>query len=378
MSYYQTIRICLLALVLLAACKQVPVQTVAEAKTANPQATTATKRLYQHIQSIGEKGIAFGHQDPTVYGVGWKDEDRSFRFLSLKSDVKSVTGKLPAVHGFDLGHIELGNSTNLDTVSFKLMREHIQRIHQKGGIITLSWHLNNPATDGSSWDKTSAVKSILPGGAQQEKYHQWMDRLGQFLTSLRDKNDQLIPVVFRPYHEMNGSWFWWGEGNCTTAAYKALWINTFEMLRERNVHNVLFAYAPNTLRSKKEFFRYYPGDAYVDILGVDVYNHGGDQSFTNTLQKNLSILQEASAETNKPYALTESGNIKQTGHPQWWTEVVYPGIKDSGIAWALFWRNARPSHYFTTYEGELTAANFQAFEAKADILFLDDFNQASH
>ena len=59
----------------------------------------------------------------------------------------------------------------------------------------------------------------------------------------------------------------------------------------------------------------------------------------------------------KPYALTETGNTHPE-NPKWWTEVLQKGIEDSGISWFLLWRNARPSHYFATYPGELSSENF--------------------
>ena len=128
-----------------------------------------------------------------------------------------MIGKYPAVHGWELGHIELGNDINLDTVSFALMREQIIKTYQQGGINTLSWHLDNPVSGGTSWDVTPAASTILKGGANREKYEVWVDRLADFLKSLRTQNGITIPVVFRPYHEMNGSWFWWGAKNCETS-----------------------------------------------------------------------------------------------------------------------------------------------------------------
>lgn len=78
--------------------------------------------------------------------------------------MEDVMGKYPAVQGWDLGHIELGRNINLDTVSFELMRRKIIEGNKRGAITTLSWHLNNPQSNGSSWDTTSAVKTIFKEG----------------------------------------------------------------------------------------------------------------------------------------------------------------------------------------------------------------------
>lgn len=111
----------------------------------------------------------FGHQDDPLYGIGWEGDDG-------RSDVKSVVGDYPAVMGFDLGRIELGNEKNIDNVFFKRIRKEIIRQYQRGGMITISWHINNPLTDGDSWDvKTGGVvSSILLGGKNHEKFLCWL------------------------------------------------------------------------------------------------------------------------------------------------------------------------------------------------------------
>ncbi|WP_051205263.1 glycoside hydrolase family 26 protein [Salinimicrobium xinjiangense] len=353
----------------LIACKSASGVDFNAIQVADTEATNATKLLYHNIQKISKKGIAFGHQDATAYGIGWKHEDEP---KLLRSDIKQITGDFPAVHGYDIGHIELGRPHNLDTVSFDLMRDHIQQLYEKGAIITMSWHLDNPVTNGSSWDKTPAVPAILEGGEQREKYVLWVQRLADFFNSLKDKSGNVIPVVFRPYHEMNGSWFWWGGDNLTPEDYKQLWKETQQLLKQNNVHSLLYAYSPNTISSEEEFDKYYPGDEFVDILGVDIYNHSGNEAFTRDVKSNLEIVRKKARLAGKPFALTETGNNNFGEDPNWWTTTLYPGIKDSGAAWLLLWRNARPSHYFATYPGEISAQDFKEFAELEDILFLDE------
>ncbi|MCY2685535.1 glycoside hydrolase family 26 protein [Salinimicrobium sp. TH3] len=338
-------------------------------KVSDAGATRATKLLYHDIQKISKRGIAFGHQDATAYGIGWKHEEEP---NLLRSDIKEVAGDFPAVHGYDIGHIELGKTHNLDTVSFALMREHIQKLNEKGAIITMSWHLDNPVTDGSSWDKTPAVPAILAGGEQREKYELWIRRLADFFKSLKDEDGNLIPVVFRPYHEMNGSWFWWGGENVSPEDYKQLWKETQQLLKQNGVHSLLYAYSPNTISSEEEFNKYYPGDEFVDILGVDIYNHSENEAFTKDVTRNLEIVRKKAILADKPFALTETGNNNFGEDPSWWTQTLYPGIKGSGTAWVLLWRNARPSHYFATYPGEISQKDFKEFAELEEILFLEE------
>lgn len=369
MKYYVKSISAIVFLALLISCKSTATLDLSKIQVSDPNASDNAKILYHRLQEISKRGIAFGHQDATAYGIGWKHEDDP---SVIKSDIKDAAGDFPAVHGYDIGHIELGRSFNLDTVSFALMKEHIKIMHEKGAIITMSWHLDNPVSNGDSWDTTPAVAEILRGGAEREKYELWIKRLSTFLNSLRDKNNKVIPVVFRPYHEMNGSWFWWGASFCTPEEYKQLWVQTRELLSANNVYSLLYAYSPNTFSSEEDFDLYYPGDEFVDILGVDIYNHSGNEAFTASVKNNLEILRQKAAAGNKPYALAESGNNNFGEDENWWTETLYPGIKDSGIAWALFWRNARPSHYFSTYKGEISQEDFKEFSEMDEILFLKD------
>lgn len=337
---------------------------------ADNDATVNTKLLFEKMNFIADKGIAIGQQDATAYGMGWKASAEN----PYRSDMHDVTGKYPAVQGWDVGHIELGHSINLDTVSFDLMRRQIIEGNRRGAITTISWHVDNPETDSVAWDPTPAVTGVLKGGHNRDKYLGWVDRLSTFMQSLKDKDGQAIPIIFRPYHEMNGSWFWWGAGNCTPKEYKALYRDLADLLKERGNHNLIYAYSPNTVKSVEEYATYYPGDDYVDLMGIDLYNHRGDEYFTAELKEYLGYARQFAEMHNKPYAMTETGNNKP-GDPNWWTEIFYPGIENSGIIYALFWRNAWPSHYFSTFSNEISSENFKVFEKKEEILFLEDIDQ---
>lgn len=142
-------------------------------------------------------------------------------------------------------------------------------------------------------------------------------------------------MVFRPYHEMNGGWFWWGSASCTPEEYKALYRDFVRLLADFDVHNLLYAYSPNTLNNPQEYERFYPGDDFVDILGIDIYNHGGDSNFAEKLQEDLKVVRQFAQTHNKPFALTETGNVAP-GNTQWWTQILYPGIHETGIAWVLY------------------------------------------
>ena len=186
--------------------------------------TQRTENLLANLKNISENGYLVGHQDATVYGVGWVGDNN-------RSDVKSVCNDYPAVFGFDLGHLELGDSVNLDGVPFDRMKEEIIKQYNRGGMVSLSWHLDNPLTGGSAWVKPDSLTdqekltaaSVLEGGQCHEKFLGWLDTLASFLNSLQTEKGVKVPVLFRPWHEHTGSWFWGGQNLCTPEQYKALW-----------------------------------------------------------------------------------------------------------------------------------------------------------
>ncbi len=332
---------------------------------ADRNADMSTKHLMMRIKEIPKTGYAFGHQDATAYGMGWKNNGNDNR-----SDVHDVTGDFPGVYGFELGHLELGHTQNLDTVNFKLMGNLIKKAHKNGGIITLSWHPDNPVTLKSAWDPSPAVSEVLQGGALHPKYRSWLIKVADFMKSLKSDSGKPIPVVFRPYHEMNGSWFWWGHGNCTPEEFKRLWIETFEFLTiNNNVHNLLYCYSTDAIKDEGEYLKFYPGDEYVDILGIDLYHKNSTEEYIQLLNNNLNILAKIAKKKKKPYAMTEGG-LNMVTVDNWWTEVLDKNIADKGISWALFWRNAWPNHYYVPFKGQKSSPDFIKFQKLPNVLFL--------
>src|SRR5215216_7568366 len=118
------------------------------------QATKETIALYKNLKKLLNKGFMFGHQDDLAYGVNWKYEDG-------RSDIKDVTGDYPAVYGWELGRLEIDQPVNIDSVPFDKMKEFIQKAYSWGGVITISWHLNNPLTGKTAWDPTPGTVASI-------------------------------------------------------------------------------------------------------------------------------------------------------------------------------------------------------------------------
>lgn len=335
-------------------------------------ASKQTKNLYFNLKKLLHKGIMFGHQDDLAYGVGWK-------YVPGKSDVKEVTGDYPAVYGFELGRLELDHRVNIDSVPFDSMRNYIRTIYDRGGVITLSWHLNNPLTGKTAWDPApGTVASILPGGEKNDLYKSWLDKVANFILTLKDKNGVPIPVILRLFHELNGNWFWWGGDHCTPEQFKELWHFTVSYLRDtRNIHQCLYAYNTDRFSSKEDYLLKYPGNEWVDVLGFDIYQRKsgaeGNEEFIHSADTMLTMLDQIAFARNKIPALTEFGYGK-VPDSTWWTQVLYKALDHHKISYALAWRNAGfgPSgeaEFYVPYKGQASAKDFINFSKAPNILF---------
>lgn len=335
----------------------------------DPGATPQTRALYQHLKNL--RGIMFGHEDDLAYGTNWKG-------IPGKSDVKDVAGSYPAIYGWDVSHI--GEAKNIDRVDFDSMRTWIQQGYDRGGVITISWHMRNPVTGRSPWDTTRAVTQVLPGGPLNGFYKSRLDTFAAFIRTLKDpKNNKImIPVIFRPFHELNGGWFWWGRDHATRRQIKKLWQFTVHYLRDvKHLHNLLYAYNTDVFNSKAEYLERYPGNDYVDIMGYDDYHSVISDSMRPVFVHRLHMLVEMARARGKVAALTETGFA---GIPDsvWWTQTLLPGlnhdVETRSIAWMLVWRNTyhMPRAAFAPYPGQISAGDFKKFTESPLILLEDD------
>lgn len=341
-----------------------------------PNPSPKTKALYANLKKIAKTNIMFGHHDTNHYGHTWIDETN-------RSDVKDVCGSYPAIYGHDFSSI-----TNM-TISFEQRQEEEEKLknyivdaYSRGGINTISWHLNNPINGGSFYYKDNPIETvplILPGGKYHETYKNILHIIAEFAHKLKDSNGDLIPIIFRPYHECDGDWFWWGTPYyCSRTQFHTLWKFTIDFLRDTmGVTNFIYAFSPDCrFASSQEYLSYYPGDNYVDIIGMDNYwdlnPQGGELTdFT----KKLKIISDLAICHNKIAALTETG---REGIPEkkWWTETLLPLLKYNQIelSYLMVWRNAykSESHFYSPFPGQISADDFIQFRNNGYILFEDD------
>ena len=350
-------------------------------KKAEPE-KTAAQQLKERLAALQQKGIMYGHQDDPMYGLTWEYQQDS-------SDVKNVCGDYPAIMGFDLGGIEMGDKKNLDSVPFTKMTAEAIAHYERGGIVTFSWHPRNPVTtiegggwagqkfpEGTAWDVTDSavVRKILPGGEFHEKFQTWMQRVSDFLATLKTTDGVKIPVIFRPWHENSGSWFWWGEKLCTVEEYKALWNMLQDKLIADGFDNLVWSYSPGMedgLTAERLLSRY-PGDDRVDMIGLDGYQWKPEEKdlFIERGRQNLTVLCQVAKEHNLIPALTECG-MKNMTEPTWWTSTLLPTVQDFPISYLLTWRNYK-DEWFGPSTSKPDAPYFVDFYKSEKILFAKD------
>jgi mannan endo-1,4-beta-mannosidase len=346
-----------------------------KSKLVDGKATAETRALFDNLKKLSQTNILFGHQHATEYGHGWAGE-------ADKSDVKSVTGSHPAVIGVDLSGLSGYPDATIEK-NKEFLRKHITETYNRGGVITVAWHFNNPVSNTNFYWKDSvsapAVKNIIPGGSHHEQYKKILADVADLANRSKGKDGKLVPMIFRPYHEFDGGWFWWGKPHCTREEFIALWRFTVSYLRDDlNVHNFLYAFSPDcTYNSEAEFLDRYPGDEWVDMVGVDNYaDFGRDGKYNlEAGARKLKIVSDYAEKSGKLAAFTETG-LESIPNSTWWTETLLKTLKSNNLklAYVLVWRNdaQSPTHYYAPYPGHSSVPDFMSFYKDPFTLFEKD------
>jgi len=323
--------------------------------------TKETLETYQLLANISGKNVLYGQQEATMRRYGYKKR--------YGCDVKDVCGSYPAIYGWDLGWMhEHGN----------YLAKHITKAYNRGGISTASFHMDNLLTGKGCQDTTQIVNKLIPGGSLNENYKQVLDNVANFCFSLKGKNGELIPLIFRPFHEHTGKWFWWGQTHCTKQEFIDLWQYTVTYLRdEKGVHNLLYAYSPDTIANEEQYMERYPGDDYVDVMGIDIYRDveaNNSSKFVNRIK----IVTSLAEKHKKISALTETGYSKHD-EKDWWTKFLLHPIKSdpqaSKISYLLIWANYHEDAFFSIFKGHFNEADFVKMRKDGFLLFEEDLEK---
>jgi len=331
----------------------------------DPRATRETRYLHESLRKYAATSMLFGMHDATGYGVGWSNNDS-------RSDVKDVCGSYPAVFSWDVSGII--NDPDLTRYTYRMLLAY------EHGINTLCWHQTDPEGRSFYYDQVNypVVPTILPGGKYHNDYRKTLEKFANYMKKLRGPKGESVPVIFRPYHEQNGNWFWWGRTRCTEQEYINLWRFTVVYLRDSlQVHNLIYAFSPdgNQFNAKDEYFKEYPGDDYVDIFGLDFYFWEGTSALITKFQQRLVWAVQNAQSRGKLAALTEVGDEK-VDIDQWYTRCFLAPIKNNvtakNIIYAAVWRNAHTDHHYAPYLGHPAVPDFLTFYQDPFTIFADD------
>ncbi len=338
-------------------------------------ASKETVALFYNLKRLAKTKTAIGQQD--AFNSFYQD-------AAGDSDIKKNTGFDPAVLGSDFMFITDKNNNGQANNWYYQQEQKIitdtKAAYAKGIINTFCWHLREPfkedsfyTADMSAEEKASAFKSILPGGSNNEWYKKKLDKVASVVSNLKGTNGELIPIIFRPFHEFDGSWFWWGSSFCTPEEYKKAYQFTVDYLKNtKGVHNILYAFSPdNSYTTENNYLSRYPGDKYVDIIGMDNYGDFNNQGQTGSDRANakLKILSDYAKAKVKIAALTETGYRVTTTTPaitDWFSTLLYSALtkNDIQISYVMFWNNNTDGYYVPNGSAS-NAADFKTYSLKA-------------
>jgi mannan endo-1,4-beta-mannosidase len=341
-------------------------------------ATKETKALYKNLKHLSKSSILFAHQHATEYGHGWNGDVN-------RSDVKSVTGSYPAMVGVDFSGLSGRSKADIEKTKEDL-RKNVVDTYNRGGVTTAAWHFSNPASKGGFYWKDgvslASMALIKPGGSKHEEYKKILKDIADFAKSVKGRNGKLAPIIFRPYHEFDGDWFWWGKPYTSREDFITVWQFTVSYLKDTlEVHNFIYAYSPdNKFNTEGEFLERFPGNDFVDMVGMDNYGdfgRDGNYDIESAIMK-LKIVSDYGIKNNKLAALTETG-LETIPNPTWWTETLLKVLKSENmqLSYVLVWRNdtQSPTHFYAPFPGQVSAPDFLKFYNDPHTVFEKDLKK---
>lgn len=257
-------------------------------KPVNPSASKEATALLSYLADLSGKGMISGQHD-------YLESPDEFN-----NKLKNASGQYAVLHGYELGAI---NNQSEETIAGQRQAvvDSAIKWYKGGGIVAMTFHQNLPGTS-PEWTNVKMNLSqakfdayVTPGTPQYKALIAELDEVAGYLGELRDAG---VPVLWRPYHEMNGNWFWWGQKD----NFAKLWDIVYDrMVNTHKLNNLLWVWNPNAPNEWAEpYSNYYPGASKVDVLAADIYNNDFKQSYYENLLKLAD---------GKPIGIGESGEL---------------------------------------------------------------------
>ncbi|MEZ7494336.1 glycosyl hydrolase [Leeuwenhoekiella aequorea] len=349
----------------------------------DPSATPETVALFYNLKALSYNNYIVGQQDAL---------SSFYQNNSGMSDMKKLTGSDPGLLGSDFMFITDDENNEQPNNWFyqqeQLIKSKTIEAYDKGMVNIFCWHLREPfegevfyTSEMTATQKQNAFKSILPGGENHEYYKQKLQKVASFAKSLTGSDGNAIPIIFRPFHEFDMDFFWWGAAYSTPEEFKELWRFTVEYLRDDlSVTNMLYAFSPdNSYTTKTAYLERYPGDAYVDVVGMDNYGDVAAQNGSLIARANqkLKVVSDLAEERNKIAAFTETGYFVSASGTElasdFYSNNLYKVLTDQDInlGFMMFWQNYSDS-YTVPVPGAKGADDFMLFTKKEKTILLND------
>ncbi len=243
----------------------------------NENAIENAVKVYDYLKATYGTGCITGQMESTWMGSA----DYELNYIEDK------TGKLPAIRGLDFMHNDFAGVT-----------KRTQEWWEKGGIPTICWHTGADfasAYDESKADNINWDEAFVPGSETYNSLITGMDRAVPYLQQLEDAN---VPVLWRPFHELDGGWFWWSKGGSDN--FVKLWQLMYSRYTDYwGLDNLIWVYGYSG--NGGGMADWYPGDAYVDLVGADSYDVGPNND--------LFVECDALAPEGMPIVFHECGTI---------------------------------------------------------------------
>lgn len=282
---------------------------------ATPSPMASTQKVFDYLVSQYGSSVL----SSTMANVNWNFDEAKM--------VYNLTGKYPAIATMDYIHAYTPTSDNTGwKVDYDNLTE-VQKWWNEGGILSASWHWMIPVSEAKigtsdvTYEPSSnfAKNALIEGTWQNKQMKADLDMMASHLLKLQNAG---IPLIWRPLHEAAGNtyeynngkaWFWWGYDGADV--FKQLWHYMFDFFKQKGINNLIWVW---TSCNNKDW-AYYPGDEYVDIIGIDIYNNKDAQSIAEL----FSGLKSHS--NGKMVTLSECGGVAKLS-AQW----------SAGAQWSYF------------------------------------------
>lgn len=312
-----------------------------ESAASSGECHTPAAKLLATLDKLRQQGIMLGHQDDLAYGSMWYKDENS-------SDVRSVCGDYPAMFGWDISGIGSGRKLNPDSVAYSDIANYVVKADKLGGISEIRW------------------KPLSPELSEKQ-----FGAIADFLSGVKRDDGEAIPVVFLPFCDIDSA-------ECNPSEFREQWQQLRAILDKKGVDNAVFAYSVNNPGSIDGFEDFYPGDRYVDVVGIELLSGGrtGVEAFKADLSRGVGLLLKFAASHKKIPAITATG-MEGVKTPLFFTSDIAPFIEGKGLSYVMFWKNSfsNENYYHVPVKGHPAADDFKRFSEKKAILMCSDISK---